>query len=246
MNYKALKSLSYVIFAIGMFSNANGQQTWNLFYGSFYDPSNTASIFTNEAQAALDSTNQGMMAFGYFDAGFDVSSEAGALNETNFGNFISSFNVIHEASFASSSEGYLNQDILKLPDAGVGVGKMGYTITLAGVDSWTNAASATEIGLFNNSTWDTIPAASITPANLEANPVSYDTVLLGAEFLGVPGSGSWVGVNTNLYATQSIPSAVPEPSTYAMMLGVFTFGFVYYKRRMKGKQTAECQMKEPA
>ena len=39
----------------------------------------------------------------------------------------------------------------------------------------------------------------------------------------------------NMYATQ----AVPEPSTYALFLGVFSLGFVYWRKRLARKNAKE-------
>ncbi|MBT3470182.1 MAG: PEP-CTERM sorting domain-containing protein, partial [Opitutae bacterium] len=35
----------------------------------------------------------------------------------------------------------------------------------------------------------------------------------------------------NIYSTQSLGAAVPEPSTYALFLGVFSLGFVIWRKR---------------
>ena len=106
-------------------------------------------------------------------------------------------------------------------------------MSLAGVTSWDQGGTASEIGLFRDSaTFGTIPAgASPTPADYNIESISYDTVILGKEYLGESLTGAFAGVTGNIYASQAIGQAVPEPSTYALFFGIFSIGFVYWRKR---------------
>ena len=90
-----------------------------------------------------------------------------------------------------------------------------------------------EIGLFRDTQpFGTIPAgAEPTPADYNIKSVSYDSVILGKEYLGEALTGAFAGVTGNIYASQAIGQAVPEPSTYALFFGIFSIGFVYWRKR---------------
>jgi hypothetical protein len=104
-------------------------------------------------------------------------------------------------------------------------------MTLADVSSWANASSATEIGLFTDASF-TIPAgAEPTPADFDIRALTYDSVVLGQQHLGETLTGAFAGMTGNVYASQAIGNAVPEPSTYALFLGVFSLGFVIWRKR---------------
>jgi hypothetical protein len=222
-------------------------QSTTVDFGSNFSGS-TASLFTNEAKTPFSSANDGLIAFGFFNDGYNVATEAAAMNQSNFSTFLSNFNVLGEKDFSSvtvNSGGYINSASTFADTAGA-TGKDGYIITLAGVNSWINASTASEIGLFRDtSEFTTIPPGALPlPGPYDIKSVSYDTVLLGAEHLGETSLPSdFTGLTGNLYSTGAI-SAVPEPSTYAMMLGILSFGFVYYKKRMKGKQPSAEEITE--
>jgi len=120
-------------------------------------------------------------------------------------------------------------------------------MALKGVTDFANAGLATEVGLFTDSSFATgvdpgqIPAGELIPTNYSLKKEVYSSVLLGSALedvtLGAEYGGILQGQTGNIYATQ----AVPEPSTYAMMLGALSFGFVYYKRRIAGKKTDQKQ-----
>jgi hypothetical protein len=233
------KSQSLFYFAALVYAGSAFAQEVTVDYGSGLDTgSSVISQFTNEAKSGFTGTGaqQGMMAFGYFSDGFNVSSEAAGLDDSNFSTFLGNFNVLAESSMESSFSGYLQAS---KTFAEAGVGKDSYLITLSGVTSWTNASSASEIGLFRDTTtFDTIPAGGDpVPTEYAAQPLTYDTVVLGTQYLGEDASAIFgAGWTANVYASQALPAAVPEPSTYAMMLGAAAFGFVFYKRRIKAKK----------
>ena len=46
------------------------------------------------------------------------------------------------------------------------------------------------------------------------------------------------GMRGSMYASEGI-SAIPEPSTYALFLGVFSLGFVCWRKRLARKNAKE-------
>lgn len=236
---KFLKTLFTLTLFLSVVGSAQAQGV-DLTFGSKFDT--TLSLFTNEAKTGFDGTTQGLMAFGYFADGFDVSAEAASLNDTNFSTFITNFTVLAESNFdaVGSSSGFLTQSS-NFDDSSV-TGKTPYLLTLSGVTSFASASSATEIGLFRDTAFGTIPApGDPIPTEYATESVTYDSVVLGAEYLNETLSGAFTGFSGNLYATQTIAAAVPEPSTYALLLGALSFGFVYYRRKVapkKGQQDA--------
>lgn len=241
-----LKDLTSLTAALVLASAAIAQEV-SLDFGSGLDTGNSIiSQFTNEAKTPLAAGQTGMLAFGYFNDGFNVSTEAAGLDDTNFSTFLSNFNVLAETTLADSFSGYKQDSFTFSEEA---VGKDSYLISLSGVTSWSSASSASEIGLFRDTaTFGIIPAGGDpVPTEYAAQPTTYDSVILGTQHLGEDASAIFgAGWTANVYATQTLGAAVPEPSTYAMMLGAAAFGFVYYKRRIKGKKTKEEAKKEEA
>ena len=232
---KSLKTLSTLTLFLSVVGSAQAQGV-DLTFGSKFDT--TLSLFTNEAKTGFDSSTQGLMAFGYFADGFDVSGQAAALDDTNFSTFISNFTVLAESNFdgVGASSGFLTPSS-NFDDSSV-TGKTPYLLTLSGVTSFASASSATEIGLFRDTTaFGTIPApGDPIPTEYATESVTYDSVVLGAEYLNETLTGAFAGFNGNMYATQTIAAAVPEPSTYALLLGAVSFGFVYYRRKVASKK----------
>ena len=240
---KSLKSKILAIPATILLVGSLQAQSVDVTYGSGLDfGAFKASLFTNEAQTGFDASTTGLIAFGYFDDGFDVATEAAGLDDTTYSAFISSFNMLAESNFngVGSSSGFLTASGNFTPDA---TGKTGYLLTLAGVTSFASAASATEIGLFRDAAFSTIPAlGDPVPADYSIDSLTYDSVLLGTEYLDETLGGVFTGFTGNLYATQTIAAAVPEPSTYALLMGAASFGFVYYRRRVASKKVKETQV----
>jgi len=226
---RALLTLPLVLLS----SNLNAQ-TVSATFGSKYDAaSNTASIFSNEAKVGFDSTTTALFALGYFNDGFSVATEAASITDSaSLTTFLGSFNVLHSQSFSdATAAGFFTPGNSSIAEQGAG--KDSYIMSLAGVTSWDQGGTASEIGLFRDAaTFGTIPAgASPTPADYNIESISYDTVILGKEYLGESLTGAFAGVTGNIYASQAIGQAVPEPSTYALFFGIFSIGFVYWRKR---------------
>jgi len=223
----------------------------SLQYGSLEDAgTNTTSYFSESTFSAGNlnafNSSNAMMAIGYFNDDTTLTTDINNLQagSLTLSNFLTSFNVLHSDNFSNATNtlGNVQHGFLK-PSSNIdeeGVGENAYIMTLfgAGIDgNWSSGASATEIGLFTDSSLSTLISgkeAPDTPPLYSASLSHFDTILLGSEIEGLDDGGGWTA---NVYRTQ----AVPEPSTYAMMLGALSFGFVYYKRRIAGKKTDQKQ-----
>jgi hypothetical protein len=166
----------------------------------------TITLFTNSSKVGFTGTaeKKGMLAFGYFDEGVDVAQTAAGLNQANLSAFLGKFNVLAQASMETSLNGYLVGNPL-ISDAGTG--KKAYLLVLAGVTSFANASQATEIALLRDEkTFGTIPAGSEpVPTFYSVRSLSYDTVVLGTEYLAEDASASFeAGWVANIYATQAL------------------------------------------
>ena len=140
---------------------------------------------------------------------------------------------MHETSFnIATAAGFLSAAEPNLGDS-AGIGKETYILTLGGISSYSQSSSATEIGLFRDSdTFGVLPAGEAPIAkDYNITSTTYSDVILGSEFLGEALSGGFTGFSGNIYASQALGNAVPEPSTYALFLGIFSIGFVYWRKR---------------
>jgi len=227
-------------------------------YGSTF-ANGEYSVFDDANGDPLDPTNNALLVAGYFDAGYDVTAGVSALKSdftvANFSSFVSNFNELYSDDFgtdvgnasANIAPGFFFVDVSSLAVPVAAVGETPYIMALKCVTDFANAGLATEVGLFTDSSFATgvdpgqIPAGELIPTNYSLKKEVYSSVLLGSALedvtLGAEYGGILQGQTGNIYATQ----AVPEPSTYAMMLGALSFGFVYYKRRIAGKKTDQKQ-----
>ena len=224
------RTLLYSALVITLATKAYCQDLLSITYGSKIDGT-TVSLFSNEAKVGYDSTTTALIAIGYFNDGFDVSTEKSSITDSaSLGTFLGSFNKVSDSNFNAGTGGFLGAASGSI--TAVGEGKTPYILTLGGVTDWSQASSASEIGLFSDTSMSTIPAgAQPVPADYAAEAVSYGTVELGTEYLGEALSGAFAGFTGNIYASQVIGQAVPEPSTYALFLGIFSIGFVYWRKR---------------
>jgi hypothetical protein len=207
-------------------------QTLSVQFGSTFEEG-TASIFSNEAKVGYSMADASdLLAMGYFSDGYNVATGAASITDSaSLSTFLGNFTPMHSDNFGlATGNGFLG---LSNPNvAEQGVGKTAYIMTLADVSSWANASSASEIGLFTDSSFASIPAGGApTPADFMINTLTYDSVVLGQQHLGETLTGAFAGVTGNIYASQAIGNAVPEPSTYALFLGVFSLGFVIWRKR---------------
>ena len=138
------------------------------------------SIFTTSDGKGLDSTNAGLLAFGYFNTGFDVTAAAG-LSDTS--GLISQFNLLQSSSFDSvASPGFLTAGGTYVEN---GVDSRPYLFLLTGVTDFSKAESATEYGLFSDASLAALPkGAEPVPSDYSLPRLTYDQILLGSEIIG--------------------------------------------------------------
>jgi hypothetical protein len=97
--------------------------------------------------------------------------------------------------------------------------------SLGGTQLYGKVSGGNESAIFTSSSW-VLPTLSST----SFNPVAYDyaifssdpTAKVGSNLTFMPGQGSM--------SNNTIKLAVPEPSTYAAILGALTIGVVGYRR----------------
>ena len=224
-------SLAFTIFPLSL-----PAQEVDLEYGSGLDTGNSkVSIFTDSSKAGFSSSTPGVIAFGYFEDGVDPVGEAALLAKSYLPTFLSKFNVLASMSMGSAFNGYLQSN--QVVDE-AGVGKEGYLLVLAGIGDFSNTSEATEVGLFRDSAFGTIPAGGKpVPASYQIQPLTYDTVLLGTEYLGEDMSATFgAGWKANAYATQPFgltqrialnPSILPENSPAGTIIGRLSAGNPY-------------------
>ena len=152
--------------------------TVDVTYGSTFSGSE-GLFFVDSNQAGFDSSNVGVLAVGYFDSSFDVPAESKRLVDEGLDDFLANFNLLASTNFdAAASPGYYT-NVGTFSEQSVG--SRPYLMTLEGIGSFSEASSATAIGLFTDSHFSSLPNGGDpigTPYDL-ATTISFDTVLLG-------------------------------------------------------------------
>jgi hypothetical protein len=100
-------------------------------------------------------------------------------------------------------------------------------------DSATYAANTSTLNFTGIDQWRSYdPVTSITGALGTANPVAFTAIdAVGVYFAAVTNTSAGNNLPFQFYALTV--TAVPEPSTYAMLLGALALGVVAVRRRMK-------------
>ena len=188
-----------VVFAFSLLgtSAAFADGTVDVTYGSTFSGSE-GLFFVDSNQAGFDSSNVGVLAVGYFDSSFDVPTESKRLVAEGLDDFLANFNLLASTNFndAASPGYYTNVGTFSEQS----VGSHPYLMTLEGVGSFSEASSATAIGLFTDSQFSSLPYGGDpigTPYDL-ATTISFDTVLLGWHVSASDFSDG------NAYATQQL------------------------------------------
>ena len=210
-----MKNITKILFASFMLvaASLHGQTNVTVSYGSLAAGSD-GSTFGNQAGNAFDNAVKGLIAFGWSDGFDDTTSIAGMLED---------FNVLGSLSFdAAAPAGYNPASASFDNDTAAASGKEGYWLLLAGVNSFASASSATEIGIFNDDSWDVGPVGGTTPDTWATAQVgNVENVIFGSQ---VASGGFGAG-------TQFQTAAVPEPSAYALLGGLFALTCVMLRRR---------------
>ena len=146
---KTMRTLKILVVLAVTGSVANAQ-TVSATFGSKYDAgSNTASIFTNEAKVGYDGTTTALFALGYFNDGYNVSTEAAKISDAStLTTFLGNFNVMHSDEFSkATAAGFFTPGNSSVAEQGVG--KDSYIMTLGGVTAWANGGTASELSLIH-------------------------------------------------------------------------------------------------
>ncbi len=169
-----------IVLAMSLISSSPGfaDGTVDVTYGSTFSGSE-GLFFVDSNQAGFDSSNVGVLAIGYFDSSFDVITESKRLVAEGLDDFLANFNLLASTNFddAASPGYYTNVGTFSEQS----VGSRPYLMTLEGIGSFSEASSATAIGLFTDSHFSSLPNGGDpigTPYDL-ATTISFDTVLLG-------------------------------------------------------------------
>ena len=192
-------AFSTIVFAFNLLgtSAAFADGTVDITYGSTFSGSE-GLFFVDSNQSGFDSSNVGVLAVGYFESSFDVVTESKRLVAEGLDDFLANFNLLASTNFddAASPGYYTNVGTFSEQS----VGSRPYLMTLEGIGSFSEASSATAIGLFTDTKFSSLPYGGDpigTPYDL-ATTISFDTVLLGRH---VSASGFSDG---NAYASEQL------------------------------------------
>ena len=209
-----MKNITKILFASFMLvaASLHGQTNVTATYGSAFAGSD-GSIFSNEAGTVFDSAVKGLIAFGWSDGFDDTTTIAGMLED---------FNVLGSLNFNAASSGFNAGSVGFDNDTEAASGKEGYWLVLAGVESFTSASSATEIGIFNDDSWDVGPVGSLAGDDWATAQVGVvENVIFGSQ---VASGGFGAGA-------QFKTAPIPEPSAYALLGGLLALTCVMLRRR---------------
>ncbi len=214
-----MKNITKILTALLVLATASlhGQSNVTVSYGSASSGPD-GSIFGNAAGNGFDNAVKGLIAFGWSDGFDDTTSIAGMLDDFNVLGSLN-FNSVIAPGFNPATASWDN-DALSTSAAG----KEGYWLVLAGVDSFASASTATEIGIFNDDSWDVGPVGGTTPDTWATSQTGVvDNVIFGSQ----TASGGFA--DGALFSTAAI--VVPEPSAYALLGGLFALTCVMLRRR---------------
>lgn len=220
-------------------------------YGSVADASKVGALFTTSSKIGYDAgTNPAVLGIGYFRNSYDLSGVKDFNSTSQLDDLLSNFTLLSSGNFSASGpgmgyttlegsflDGYIGDDptTTEIVETDAEVSIVGatrtYLLTLSGVSEWEDARFASEFGLFGNPNDILIPAGGVPPTDYDVRTYDLLTVYGGSvyedEDLNDFADGVFVGYTGHIYASQ----AVPEPSTYALFLGIFSMGFVYWRKR---------------
>lgn len=212
---KSLLILSAILIVVCSTASA---QLLNIQYGSNFESVSPFEAFgfqDSSGTAFSSDLNPGLLAVGWSD---------GFAGNTTFQEYLDDFNMLGTVTFGvSGNQGFLNAQASNVSTAGI-VGETPYILTLKGVTNYSNASSATEFGIYNATSWGTIPAGGSPVATFYDTRSIFasdvDNVITGSLAVGAGPSGGGAFRTT----------AVPEPSSGLLaILGVSSF--LFFRRR---------------
>ena len=204
-------------------------------YGTYFEGAE-GSLFTSASKTEFNlGTNVGLLLIGYFNPSYNIEQAAQNWGSPTFKQqMLDNFNVLSSGSdWSAGADGYQSKmgDVVNFNNPlGEGGEIKAYLMTITGVTD-IQAAYAEDIkefGIYHDSSWGYIPDGGFFPTKYSAKGASYDSVILGSELAG---EGLGLG---NAYAAQLIP----EPSTYALFIGLAALGMVWFRRRQSSTPSA--------
>lgn len=244
--------LSLLLFS-SLLHSAGDSGTVGLQFGSNLNPgAGQLSRFTSTDGDGFSAANVGYIAAGYFTDETNLSANVGAFRAgtLDLDTFLSDFTVLSDSDFSgtlSGNDGFLQINNGTYLDDGSGFieTKTPYILTLEGISQWDDRSSASGIGLYGDTNLGTYDAVDVTNPTQVFDLQSFtfnsdeqpENIFLGTKTYGIDASEIVSGWTANHFHTQAIGAAVPEPSTYALMLGAASFGFVYYRRKVVSKKS---------
>lgn len=158
---------------------------------------------------SLSGGNTGIITVGHFD---DIEAQ------TTFAEYLADFTQIgNESPFIADREGYLQTATSTTIAPG---NRKPYAFVLGGVTSFADAAAATSFSIYSHSGWANFPASLDNfTQTLDLLALEPDGIVAG-RLIEVPDGFDLVAIST----------AVPEPSTYALMAGLLSLGYLIIRR----------------
>ena len=211
MKIKVITLLIFSLSSLWVYSQDSEAEFGSTFVGSdgLFFADNSGSRFDQAG------TQPGLLTVGFFGNVGSNSTFSDYLNDyTQFGS---------ESDFASNAtgDGFMTANSGKVtdPEASAAVGETPFTMLLGGVSNFGNASSATSFSIFNDSGWSAISAPSSPTAFFDFKALQPDNIIEGS-----------IGSVSDGFEIQTTP--VPEPSTYALLLGVSALVFVMVRRKV--------------
>ncbi|MEC8190458.1 MAG: PEP-CTERM sorting domain-containing protein [Verrucomicrobiota bacterium] len=175
-----------------------------------------ASTFADGWGIPFSDSNPGVLALGWSDGFDDIYSTSGILEDFNMLGW-TNFNDVFAPGFKPAEVTFDN-------DVENAAGKEGYWLLMSGISDFSQASNAFRIGIFNDDDWEVAPVGSFLGDSWATAQVgNVDNVIYGSQVA----SGGF-GAGTQF---RTAPTILPEPSSYALLLGSLALGLVALRRR---------------
>ena len=198
-----MKNIKLTLLAL-LTAGALNAQSLDIDFGSTFD-SNTFDAIYFADNSGNPFTNA-VITVGYFN---DISSQS------DFSSYLGDFTQIGSATSFSGTPGYQPASTSTTADVS---GETPFVFVLGGISDFADASTATSYSIFGDSGWGTLPAGAIPPAVANLLTLTPDNIVVGS--FAASGTGGTLSA-----------VAVPEPSAYALLGGLFALACVMLRRR---------------